>query len=83
MLKPERVILERVLYYLRMANTPKNQELVLLLEQLGRSSCSLDSAVLDAYCDLTVEWQVSLDNEHSEIVILVRNRTILSLTRVR
>ncbi|CAG5114001.1 Oidioi.mRNA.OKI2018_I69.chr2.g8086.t1.cds [Oikopleura dioica] len=61
MLKPERVILERVVYYLRKANTPKNQEVVLLLEQLGRSSCSLDSAVLDAYCDLTVECTESYD----------------------
>ncbi|CAG5113995.1 Oidioi.mRNA.OKI2018_I69.chr2.g8080.t1.cds [Oikopleura dioica] len=61
MLKPERVILERVVYYLRKANTPKNQEVVLLLEQLGRSSCSLDSAVLDAYCDLTVDCTESYD----------------------
>jgi len=56
MLKSDRIILARVLYHLKLVDTAKNRELLLLFEQLHKSSCSLDSSVLAAHADLVSEW---------------------------
>ena len=58
MLKSDRIILARVLYHLKLVDTAKNRELLVMFEQLHKSSCSLDSSVLAAHADLVSEWWV-------------------------
>ena len=58
MLKSDRIILARVLYHLKLVDTAKNRELLVIFEQLHKSSCSLDSSVLAAHADLVSEWRV-------------------------
>ncbi|CBY12962.1 unnamed protein product [Oikopleura dioica] len=61
MLKSDRIILARVLYHLKLVDTAKNRELLLLFEQLHKSSCSLDSSVLAAHADLVSECEESYE----------------------
>ncbi|CBY12961.1 unnamed protein product [Oikopleura dioica] len=59
MLKSDRIILARVLYHLKLVDTAKNRELLVIFEQLHKSSCSLDSSVLAAHADLVSECDES------------------------